>query len=163
MRVIALLLFLLSGAFAQSSAENKFRVQQLRWLAGCWTGDMKSGKFEECWTVPRGDSVQVSARIVSAEGKTVFREFISVDDVEDGVVMTVQHFKARLEPEGNAVGFKLVKLTDTEAIFENPAHDHPQRIAYLKQPDGSVISRVSLLDGSRVIDFPMFRPGAVKK
>jgi hypothetical protein len=159
MFVFALVMF---GA-AQETAAPQFRVKQLAWLAGCWSGDMKSGKFEECWTVPRGDSIQVSARIVNAEGKTTFREFISVDDVTEGVVMTVQHFGPKLQPQSKPVEFKLVKLTETEAIFENPMHDHPQRIAYLKQPDSSVISRISKLDGSRAVNFPMFRPGATRK
>ena len=157
-RLCAVSLLAIAGwVWAQQPPAGIHRVAQLGWLAGCWTGEVQAGVFEECWTVPRGDSIQVSARIVS-NGKTVFREFISVDDVPDGVIMTIQHFRARLEPEGDRAGFRLVKLTDAGAIFENPQHDFPQRIAYLKQPDGSVIARISLLDGTKAEDYPMRKP-----
>jgi hypothetical protein len=158
MRVLITMLALTLGTLGQAPAE-KSQLQQLRWLAGCWSGEMKSGIFEECWTIPRGDSIQVSARIVNKEGKTVFREFISVDETSDGVVMTIGHFGPGLKPENTPVPFRLVKLTESEAIFENPKHDHPQRVAYLRQPDGSVISRISLMDGTRAVDFPMRKPG----
>ena len=46
-----------------------------------------------------------------------------------------------------AVRFPLVKRGEGEAVFENPAHDYPQRIRY--RLDGeTLVATTSLLDGS---------------
>lgn len=61
--------------------------------------------------------------------------------------------------------FEQVELGDSGAAFENPEHDFPRRIEYRRQPDGSLVARISGdVDGKTgSVDFPMLRvvcPGA---
>jgi hypothetical protein len=47
------------------------------------------------------------------------------------------------QPGGRApTAFKLTRAGANEAVFENPAHDFPKRIAYRKEADGSLTARV---------------------
>jgi hypothetical protein len=41
-------------------------------------------------------------------------------------------------------------------VFENPEHDHPQRIRYVKTEEG-MTATISLMDGSRATDFVFVR------
>jgi len=38
--------------------------------------------------------------------------------------------------------FKLTRLTEQEAVFENPAHDFPKRVIYRKSAVGTLTARV---------------------
>lgn len=58
---------------------------------------------------------------------------------------------------GSATAFPAMITTDTLAMFENLAHDFPQRIAYRKVSADSVVARISAeKDGrTRGMDIPM--------
>lgn len=143
---------------AQQAPPASARLEDLRWLAGCRGGEMGNGsRFEECWNMPRGGAMQGSARI-TRDGRTTFREFILLEQEGEHVIMTVQHVGPRLAPQGKPVSFTLVRLAENEAVFENPQHDHPQRISYRRAEDGNITARIDNLDGSRAAEFPMHRP-----
>ena len=40
------------------------------------------------------------------------------------------------------MGFKLVGIRKDSAAFENPTHDFPTRILYVKNPDGSLTASI---------------------
>ena len=50
------------------------------------------------------------------------------------------------------VRFAAVRSDQKEVVFENPAHDYPQRIRYWRM-DRKLNAQISLLDGSKVVDF----------
>ena len=54
--------------------------------------------------------------------------------------------------------FRAAKVTDDEAVFENPAHDHPQRIRYVKTDKG-MTATISQMDGSKATEFAFERRG----
>ncbi len=62
---------------------------------------------------------------------TIFSEQISIEFIDEEIYYTVRHNKSEIW-----VSFKLIKLQNNEAIFENMLHDYPQRIIYrLSAPD----------------------------
>lgn len=89
----------------------------------------------------------------SQDGKTVDFEFLRL--IEDsGSVFYVAKPTANKEE----TRFKLVKATANEIVFENPAHDFPQRIMY--RIDGTkLVARIEgTRDGkTRGIEFPYSR------
>ena len=71
----------------------------------------------------------------------------------DGLYFTAQ-------PSGQAQAtFKLIRLRDNVAIFENPKHDFPQRVIYGLNADGSLRARIEGVKNGkqRGIDFPFAR------
>ena len=126
--------------------------EKLAWIAGCWQGQMGSGKTQEQWMKPEGDSMLGMSRTV-VKGRTPFFEFPQIKrDGEDLVYIA--------RPQGKEpTPFKLVKLNESAAVFENLQHDFPQRITYQRQIDGSLIAT---LEGeangkAKRVDFPMQR------
>lgn len=150
MKILLAILLLSTGVFAQSS------LNKVAWLAGCWGGDLNGGKYEECWTAPMGNFMQGSARLV--KGDQIFmREAITIEKEGDEIMMYVFLYEAKIKAEQPPIGFKLVKSSPTELVFENPKHDFPQRILYTKNAKGNIVARVEQLDGSKPMKFPMNR------
>ena len=133
-------------AFTMSAHE----VEELGWLAGCWQGDAGPLKFEEQWMRPAGGLMLGMSRTIR-DDKAVSQEFLSIS-AKSGAV----YYTARV---GTATTpFKLSRLTQFEAVFENPEHDFPQRIIYQKK-NGSLHARIEGMEKgkSKSQDFPMRR------
>lgn len=89
-----------------------------------------------------------------AQGKAVEFEFTQIREDKDGSIYYVA------KPSGQAeASFKLMKLENKEAVFENPQHDFPQRVIYRLQPDGSLFARVEATTNgkTRGLDYPYKR------
>ena len=110
-------------------------VEQLAWLSGAWEGMAGKASLEEHWTpVAGGTLFGVSRTIVG--GKTVAFEFLRIEARADGILYVAQ-------PNGRPpTDFKLIKLEGLSVVFENLAHDFPQRILYRKNADGTLDARV---------------------
>lgn len=125
---------------------------KLSWIAGCWQGQMGGGKTQEQWMKPEGNSMLGMSRTV-VNDKTPFFEFLQIKrDGEDLVYIA--------RPQGTEpTRFKLVKLNDSTAVFENLQHDFPQRIAYQRQIDGSLIAAIEGEEKGKPkrVEFPMQR------
>ena len=124
---------LLASARAEDTAAPT--VEQLAWMSGAWEGTAGRASLEEHWTpVAGGTLFGVSRTIVG--GKTVAFEFLRIEERGDGVFYVAQ-------PGGRPpTDFKLIKLEGQSVVFENLAHDFPQRIIYKKKADGTLHARV---------------------
>jgi hypothetical protein len=84
-------------------------------------------------------------------GKVIFSEFMRIDRRNETLVYT-----PRIGTRQGPVDFTLKSLTGTEVVFENPAHDFPQRIIYRRTPDGLHARIEGTENGkARSEDFPM--------
>jgi hypothetical protein len=127
-------------------------VDKLGWIAGHWSTEARGRTIEENWTRPAGGTMIGVGRTVSGD-KTVEFEFVQIRQEGDDLFYVAQ-------PNGGTkTAFKLIKLTDGEAIFENKEHDFPQRIIYRKGADGSLSARIEgEVNGKlRGMDFPYKR------
>ena len=135
-----------------AARQTKTPFDKLSWIARCWQGDMRGGKNQEQWMKPEGDLMLGMSRTV-VNGKTPFFEFLQIKREGDDLFYVAR-------PQGKEpTPFKLVKLNDSAAIFENPEHDFPQRIVYQRQIDGSLLA---VIEGDekgkpKRIAFPMQR------
>jgi hypothetical protein len=140
--------------FATTIAQtSKPTVNDLSWLSGCWESNRSGREISEQWMKPAGGTMLGMARTV-ANGKTVEYEFVQIRAEKDGAIYYVA------KPSGQSeAAFKLIKLQNREAIFENPEHDFPQRIVYRLEPDGSLFARIegTVKGNARGIDYPMKR------
>jgi hypothetical protein len=106
------------------------------WLAGCWESNRNGREINEQWMKPAGGVLLGISRTV-ANGKVVEYEFVQIREEKDGSIYYVA--KPSGQPEAS---FKLMKLQNREATFENAEHDFPQRIIYRLEPDGSLFARI---------------------
>lgn len=111
-------------AFAENDAAS------LVWITGCWETRPSPGlSIEEQWMKPVGGVMLGMGRTVKGE-RTVFTEFLRIAPVNGTLTYT-----ARIGTKG-VTDFALLRISADEVIFENPAHDFPQRIVYRKNGDG---------------------------
>ena len=84
---------------------------------------------------PAGGTMLGMSRTVS-QGRTVEYEFLLLRTEPNGDINYVA------KPSGQKeTAFKLIRVSATEAVFENPQHDFPQRIIYTLK-DGKNLTAV---------------------
>jgi len=138
-----------ANAAPESAASPERRTaEDLSWLTGCWRFDRAGGYTEEYWMAPAGGAMLGISRTIR-NGRMTEHEFVAIREV-DGVLSYVA------KPSGQAdAAFAAVTISPTEAVFENLAHDFPQRIIYRKTPSG-LTARVegTVNDQIKGSDFP---------
>jgi hypothetical protein len=122
-------------------------IDQLGWLTGCWSMKRGDSIVEEEWLKPLGATLMGISRTVKG-GRTVEHEFLQVRDVNGALAYIAK-------PSGQAEAtFPLKTFADQELVFENPAHDFPQRIIYRRTTDGVTARVEGTRNGqTRGIDF----------
>lgn len=123
------------------------------WMAGCWTQTGREAGSVEQWMAPAGGLMLGMARLVK-NGRTVEFEFMQLRADADGKLSFVAQPQGRPPTE-----FKLVRQGDAEAVFENPAHDFPQRVMYRRTAPDQLVARIEGERNGKVrgIDFAMQR------
>lgn len=129
--IAALALLLLCAA-----APEPPPIERLGWLAGDWLYEPNGLWTEEQWSDPRGGLMLGVGRSGKADRAMGF-EFMRITTEADGSVIFWG------SPGGKSpVPFRLVAQDAFTATFENPRHDFPKRIVYLR--DGNrLIATVS--------------------
>src|SRR5262245_20273147 len=132
--------------------QTSSNLDQLSWIAGCWEGREPARVYTEQWMKPEGGLMLGMSRTVVG-GKAREFEFLQISQQGTDIFYIA---KPSGQPEAS---FKLIQNSKQEVVFENPAHDFPQRIIYRLLPDGSMTARIEgkMNGGERGIDFPMKR------
>jgi hypothetical protein len=125
--------------------------KDVSFMSGCWkTGPGISPEYRECYTAPKAGMMQGSSQTIE-NGKTTFFEFSLVLEEAGGIVY--RPFIKGVQ----TVDFTLTKLTADEAVFENLAHDFPQRVIYRKGADGKLTARIEDAAGKKFEQWVMQR------
>lgn len=127
-------------------------IHALTWLSGCW--ERAQGKLlgEEQWMRPAGGLMLGMSRTLR-DGALV--EFEAVRIYEDGDTLVY----AATPPGQTPAEFRAIEASDSRIVFENLAHDFPQRVIYRRAGADSIVARIEgTRDGKvRGVDFPMRR------
>jgi len=130
------------GFGSAAGAGDVPRVPQLPggWIEGSWVRE-EGGRVEiEQWIRVHPRLLVGSAGVRTGD-ETRWTEHLRIEEVGQ----LVQYVAT---PEGHApTAFRLTLLGAYQAVFENPAHDDPQRIAYQTDPDGDGVLKVRLEAG----------------
>jgi hypothetical protein len=148
----AIVLAMAGGCAAAMAATQTATTADLAFMAGCWRLSANGRTIDEHWLTPAGGSLMGVSRTV-AGGKTVEFEFLQIRDLPEGLTYIAK-------PSGQAEAkFTIASRTADEIVFENPAHDFPQRIRYKKVGADLLQARVEgTMNGkARGIDFPYAR------
>ncbi len=118
-----------SGINAQ---ESKPSMQTVSFITGCWemSRPERQSVTTEQWMSPDGGGMIGMARSVR-NGKMGSYEYLRIVHDETGI-----HYIAKPSDSKTETSFRLVKWAENNVVFENPAHDFPQRIIYrMAKPD----------------------------
>ncbi|MBB4656727.1 hypothetical protein GGR73_003300 [Xanthomonas sp. F14] len=147
---IAVIIVLVAGTGTSARAAD---ISQLAWLGGCWKSDTAEPGSGEHWLPLAGGTLLGVSRTVK-QGKTVEFEFMQIRAAESGQLAFIAM------PSGQkTVVFPLLRLGETEVVFENPQHDFPQRVIYQLEGETKLRARIEgMRKGAlRFIEFPMNR------
>ena len=119
----------LLGAFlgvANAAIAQQVSVDRVGWLQGCWRSARGEATIEEQWMSPRGGTMLGMGRTVRGS-KTVEYELVLIKE-QDGRLAYEAH------PSGQpSATFMATTASDSTVVFENPAHDFPQRVGYARK------------------------------
>jgi hypothetical protein len=122
------------GHAAEGGAGGAKVDSTLAWLTGHWSNGEGDNLVEELWMEPRGGAMLGMHRDFRG-GKFVFFEFLRIVEDSAGVAYVAQ-------PRGHApTRFGLIERGERKVVFENPAHDYPQRILYWIDEQGRLHAR----------------------
>ncbi len=132
----------MAAAAVLAGASPAAKVDELAWMAGQWSREEGERWTEESWTSPRGGVMLGHSRTGRGAVLREF-EFLRIEAGADGVPAYIA------QPDGRApVAFRLVRRDASSATFENPAHDYPQRIHYVRDGE-TMTATIAAIDGSK--------------
>ena len=120
---------------AATAAAASVTIDRLSWMVGDWTGTMGRASIEEHWIPAAGKTMLGLGRTVAGE-RTVAFEFLRIEQRPDGLVYVAQ-------PGGRPpTEFRLTKAEGQAVTFENPQHDNPKIIRYMKEGDATLVAEI---------------------
>ena len=111
-----------------ASAQLPSPVADLDWLSGAWGGEKDGVYAEEHWMTPLGGTLVGMHRDVRA-GRAISFEFLRIEERNGRAVYLASPRGAPATP------FTAVEQVPRRVVFENRAHDFPQRIIYWRDRD----------------------------
>jgi hypothetical protein len=93
-------------------------------------------------------------RAGAGDNRMVAFEFLRIIE-RDGTLVYVA------QPNGRAPAteFTLTRISKTEALFENPAHDYPKQIRYFLATDGTLTATIADAGGQKPQNFVFKKKG----
>ena len=120
--------------FSMALSVHAQEIEKLVWMTGTWTQSKNGEIVQESWLGPKG-KMMAAVNLTSSAKRTSF-EFLRIVETPTGLAYLAS-------PGGKTpVEFKLKEIADKRVVFENPAHDFPQRVMYWIEPDGAMIARI---------------------
>lgn len=149
-----LLLFVLLGCVVKAQ-DAKASLESMTWMTGCWelSVPQRQMTITEQWMKPAGGTLIGMSRTVRG-GKTTGFEFLRIVGSDAGI-----DYISRPSQNKEETAFRLVKSSASEAVFENLAHDFPQRIIYRIDKPDSLFARIEGTQNGKLngMDIPMKR------
>ncbi len=151
--VTTILMLLVTHSAVACGQAVRGSVSELGFMAGCWRGLTRSGTtIEEFYTAPSSNLILGTTRYVR-DGRVVDFEFTRIDQTDSGAVITPHPKGAR------SVSFAPKVVEPNRVVWENAAHDFPQRIAYVRVADDTLVARIEgrTPSGERAMEWRMGR------
>ena len=127
-------------------------LARVGWLAGCWELRAPNRVTLEMWMPPLGDLMLGASRTTVGTATSEFEQ-LKLKVEGDKLVYIAA-------PSGQKeTSFTSTTIADTLIVFENPAHDFPQKIIYRRRGADSIVARIEGPgpNGPRGSNFPMRR------
>jgi hypothetical protein len=123
------------GLGQQAPDPQQSGLEDASWLAGCWEASNGGTVTQENWMEPLGGIMLGMNRVVKDDHMRGY-EFLILNAYDSGLV-----YEAR--PSGQAAAeFRSTEIKEDMIRFENPEHDFPRRITYVRRGADSLVARV---------------------
>jgi hypothetical protein len=140
--VVAFVAAAIASASAQAedvcalpTSTSNVDIASLSWLAGNWIESGKTRTVRERWAGPYG-GVLLGIGVTTQGGAAKSFEFFRIAKTPTGL----SYFAS---PNAAApTEFKAIEICADKVVFENRAHDFPQRVIYAKGANGTLNARV---------------------
>jgi hypothetical protein len=133
--ILGFMVLVLSCDPPKESAKDLSKIKQMEWVIGDWENLSKDGDLYESWS-KTDDSTFAGKSFMIVNKDTVYSEKISLElrnnDLNYVAIVSDQP----------PVSFKFTALDKDEMIFENKAHDFPQRVVYKELQTDSLYARI---------------------
>jgi len=154
--VIALLIVILScnnKVSQKTVAPQKQPINRAAWLIGAWENKTTRGTLYESWQ-RENDSTFAGKSYFLKEKDTVVLETVFIEQ-RNANLFYIPTVKGQNNEQ--PVTFALTSSSDTLLVFENAAHDFPQKITYTRMSSDSLLAEISgIVKGqSKSQRFPM--------
>lgn len=124
-------------------------METTSWLPGIWENANEFGAMREIWEVVNDSTLKGTVTATTYAAPTSDDEIlVKVDTLEtisleerNGSIFYIPAVKD--QNQGLPVKFRLTSSSDSELKFENPDHDFPQLIHYIKVNEDSIFATVS--------------------
>lgn len=137
----------------------KAGIGDLAWLAGAWVGTGSSGSsIEERWSPPLGGAMLAVSRSVNTKGQMFAFEYLRIVERDGGLVYIAQ--PGGKTPTEFVLTETVAEKGSRRAVFENPRHDYPKRIAYEISADGRLSATIGFTRGGTPQRFEFKREGS---
>ena len=137
----------------ESRKPEKAGLNKLDWFIGSWTGVTSESIFTEKWEKVNDTLFTCQSYFIKGSD-TLSSETISLQQ-HDTSVFYVPLVEG--QNDNKPIFFKLTYSDGTNAVFENPEHDFPQKIVYQLKENDSLIATISGNNNGKIrsIRFPM--------
>jgi hypothetical protein len=148
---LSVFLFVFTSLAAAAARQTpQATIEDVSWIEGTWISTTGPRTVEERWTPAAGGDMFAVSRTLNSSRLVEF-EYLRIVEREGGLVYIAQ-------PNGAPpTDFRLTRLEDKSATFENPAHDFPKVIKYSARPDGSLEASISGGPGQRTSSWVFVR------
>ena len=140
MKILTSLLAILLLASCQNKSDKKFdKIEKMNWLIGSWEQKLPEGTVVESWE-KQNDSTFIGGSYFVKGKDTIHSENVVLTQTKEDLfyIPTV-----RGQNNDEPVTFKLTSDAENTFVFENPAHDYPQKITYKKVSDTNLLASIS--------------------
>ncbi|TKC12604.1 hypothetical protein FA048_03020 [Pedobacter polaris] len=149
-------LILLIFALTQLSANaQKVNLNQFSFLTGSWEMKTAKGKISESW-IKSKDSLNGKSYRHALSGDSVLTEVVVIKKIGN-----VFHYCVTGLEKNNTgtTNFKLISTENNIFIFENKAHDFPQRVIYQNKGKDQLLAWIEgEMNGKKMkSEFPYLR------
>lgn len=113
--------------------------EKFSWLVGTWSSVNDKTHYQETWA-KTNDTTLTGFAFMLSKTDTVFSEKLMILFSKKDIFYIA---KVPDQNNGALIRFKLTKNERGLHIFENPAHDFPQKILYLMKSKDQMLASVS--------------------
>lgn len=122
------------------------KFHQMEWLIGTWQSKSGGGMLNETWR-KNNDSTLIGQSVMIVNSDTTLLEKLELQLRGNKLFYIAT---AIGQNGGVPVSFELYASVNNRFLFENSAHDYPQRIIYSKITPDSLVARI---EGRKVGQF----------